>query len=51
MQNRISAENREYKVIMAKVLKATDAAKELVRTAGMIDTEFYQKSFPIKRLK
>jgi len=26
---------------MAKVLKATDAAKELVRTATMIDTEFY----------
>jgi len=26
---------------MAKVLKATDAAKELVRTASMIDTEFY----------
>lgn len=26
---------------MAKVLKATDAAKELVRTAGLIDTEFY----------
>ena len=26
---------------MAKVLKATEAAKELVNTAGMIDTEFY----------
>ena len=26
---------------MAKVLKATDAAKELVRTAGMVDTELY----------
>jgi len=26
---------------MAKVLKATDAAKELVNTAGSIDTEFY----------
>ena len=26
---------------MAKVLKATDAAKELVRTASMIETEFY----------
>jgi putative sterol carrier protein len=26
---------------MAKVLKATDAAKELVRTAGLIETEFY----------
>ncbi len=26
---------------MAKVLKATDAAKELVRTAGMIDTEYF----------
>jgi putative sterol carrier protein len=26
---------------MAKVLKATDAAKELVRTAGMIETEFF----------
>ncbi|MHA2021971.1 MAG: SCP2 sterol-binding domain-containing protein [Candidatus Thorarchaeota archaeon] len=26
---------------MAKVLKATDAAKELVRTAGMVDTEYY----------
>jgi putative sterol carrier protein len=26
---------------MAKILKATDAAKELVRTSGMIDTEFY----------
>lgn len=26
---------------MAKVLKATDAAKELVRTATLIDTEFY----------
>ncbi|MBN2228994.1 MAG: SCP2 sterol-binding domain-containing protein [Candidatus Thorarchaeota archaeon] len=26
---------------MAKVLKATDAAKELVRTAGMIDTDYF----------
>ncbi|TFG29846.1 hypothetical protein EU527_15305 [Candidatus Thorarchaeota archaeon] len=26
---------------MAKVLKATDAAKELVRTATLIETEFY----------
>lgn len=26
---------------MAKILKATDAAKELVRTSTMIDTEFY----------
>jgi putative sterol carrier protein len=26
---------------MAKVLKATEAAKELVNTAGSIDTEFY----------
>lgn len=26
---------------MAKVLKATDAAKELVRTGTMIETEFY----------
>ncbi|MHA1904197.1 MAG: SCP2 sterol-binding domain-containing protein [Candidatus Thorarchaeota archaeon] len=26
---------------MAKVLKATDAAKELVRTATLIDTEYY----------
>ena len=26
---------------MAKVLKATDAAKELVNTASMIETEFY----------
>ena len=26
---------------MAKVLKATDAAKELVRTASMVDTELY----------
>ena len=26
---------------MAKVLKATDAAKELVRTGTLIDTEFY----------
>ncbi|UCE10500.1 MAG: hypothetical protein JSW61_00815 [Candidatus Thorarchaeota archaeon] len=26
---------------MAKVLKATDAAKELVRTAGMVETEFF----------
>ena len=26
---------------MAKVLKATDAAKELVRTAGFVETEFY----------
>ena len=26
---------------MAKILKATDAAKELVRTATLIDTEFY----------
>jgi putative sterol carrier protein len=26
---------------MAKILKATDAAKELVRTGTMVDTEFY----------
>ena len=26
---------------MAKILKATDAAKELVRTSTMIDTQFY----------
>jgi putative sterol carrier protein len=26
---------------MAKVLKATDAAKELVRTAGFVETEYY----------
>jgi putative sterol carrier protein len=26
---------------MAKILKATDAAKELVRTSTLIDTEFY----------
>lgn len=26
---------------MAKILKATDAAKELVRTSGKIDTQFY----------
>ncbi|MDF1541338.1 MAG: SCP2 sterol-binding domain-containing protein [Candidatus Thorarchaeota archaeon] len=26
---------------MAKVLKATDAAKELVRSSSMVDTEFY----------
>ena len=26
---------------MAKVLKATDAAKELVRTAGMIETDYF----------
>jgi putative sterol carrier protein len=26
---------------MAKILKATDAAKELVRTSSMIETEFY----------
>ena len=26
---------------MAKILKATDAAKELVRSSSMVDTEFY----------
>ena len=26
---------------MAKILKATDAAKELVRSSGLVDTEFY----------
>jgi putative sterol carrier protein len=26
---------------MAKVLKATDAAKELVRTAGLVETEYF----------
>jgi hypothetical protein len=33
--------NAKIQGTMAKVFKATDAAKELVRTANMIDSEFY----------